>query len=74
MCSVCCFKLKQDVSQVLEKMNQTLTSLASAARKIANKEKAVQDVLLLQQRHGTIMRQAKERQVSLESRLAQWQK
>lgn len=65
---------KQDISQVLEKMNQTLTFLASSARKITNKEKAVQEVLMLQQRHENIMKQARERQASLETRLAQWQK
>ncbi|XP_060128741.1 nesprin-1 isoform X4 [Zootoca vivipara] len=63
-----------DLCQVLEKMNQTLASLSSGSRKIVNKEKASQDVLMLQQRHEMVLRQAKDRQASLEIHLAQWQR
>ncbi|KAH0622390.1 hypothetical protein JD844_024656, partial [Phrynosoma platyrhinos] len=63
-----------DLSQVVEKMNQTLASLSSGSRKITNKEKASQDVLMLQQRHEGVMKQAKDRQASLETHLAQWQR
>ncbi|XP_062833321.1 nesprin-1 isoform X16 [Anolis carolinensis] len=63
-----------DLSQVIEKMNQTLSTLSSGSRKITNKEKAIHDVLMLHQRHENVMRQAKDRQASLETHLAQWQR
>lgn len=66
--------IKQDLSQALEKMKQALASLSSSGRKIANKEKAVQDVLMLQQRHEMAMSQVKDRLASLETHLAQWQR
>ncbi|XP_078239370.1 nesprin-1 isoform X9 [Pogona vitticeps] len=63
-----------DLCQVLEKTSQMLISLSSGSRKIANKEKAAQDVLMLQKKYENIMRQAKDKQASLETHLAQWQR
>lgn len=76
MTIVFCFllQIKQDLSQALEKMRQTLASLSSGGRKMANKEKAVQDILILQQRHEKAMSQVKERLASLETHLSQWQR
>ncbi|KAJ7342117.1 hypothetical protein JRQ81_009049, partial [Phrynocephalus forsythii] len=63
-----------DLYQVLEKMNQPLVSLSSGSRKITNKEKAAQDVLMLQKKYENTMKQVKDKQVSLETHLAQWQR
>uniref|UniRef100_A0A8C5RJ37 Spectrin repeat containing nuclear envelope protein 1 n=1 Tax=Laticauda laticaudata TaxID=8630 RepID=A0A8C5RJ37_LATLA len=63
-----------DLSQDLEKINQALTSLSSCCRKLTNKEKANQDIVMLQQKHENIMKQVKERHDTLETHLVQCQR
>lgn len=74
MASVLLRCIKQDLSQDLERMNQALTSLSSGSRKLTNKEKANQDIVMLQQKHENIMKQVKEKHDSLETHLVQCQR
>lgn len=58
----------------MEKLSNSLASLSACARKLANKEKAAQEVAALQQKHEKVLENAKEKQTLLETLLAQWQK
>ena len=58
----------------MEKLNNTLASVSACARKVANKEKATQEVTALQQKYEKVLENAKEKQTLLETLLAQWQK
>lgn len=58
----------------MEKLNNTLASLSTCARKVTNKEKAAQEVATLQQKYEKVLKNAKEKQTMLETLLAQWQK
>ncbi|KAM6272871.1 nesprin-1 isoform 2-T2 [Spheniscus humboldti] len=63
-----------DLCHTVEKLSNTLASLSACARKVANKEKAAQEVTALQQKHEKVLENAKEKQTLLETLLAQWQK
>ncbi|KAL7987671.1 hypothetical protein Chor_006590, partial [Crotalus horridus] len=63
-----------DLSQDLERMNQALTSLSSGSRKLTNKQKANQDIVMLQQKHENIVKQVKEKYDFLETHLVQCQR
>ncbi|KAM6126873.1 nesprin-1-like [Pterocles gutturalis] len=63
-----------DLCHTVEKLSNTLASLSVCARKVANKEKAAQDVTALQQKYEKVLQGAKEKQTLLETLLAQWQK
>lgn len=58
----------------MEKLGNTLASLSACARKVANKEKTAQEVTVLQQNYEKVLKNAKEKQILLETLLAQWQK
>lgn len=58
----------------MEKLGNTLASLSACARKVANKEKTAQEVTVLQQNYEKVLENAKEKQILLETLLAQWQK
>lgn len=58
----------------MEKLSNPLASLSAFARKVANKEKAAQEVTALQQKYERVLENAKEKQTLLETLLAQWQK
>ncbi|KFQ93584.1 Nesprin-1, partial [Nipponia nippon] len=63
-----------DLCHAVEKLSNTLASLSTCARKVANKEKAAQEVIALQQKYEKVLENAKEKQTLLETLLAQWQK
>ncbi|NWI93355.1 SYNE1 protein, partial [Pitta sordida] len=63
-----------DLCHVVEKLSSTLASLSASVRKLANKEKAAQEVTVLQQKHEKVLANAKKKQTLLETLLAQWQK
>lgn len=58
----------------MEKLSNTLAGLSACARKVANREKAAQEVTVLQQKYEKVLENAKEKQTLLETLLAQWQK
>lgn len=58
----------------MEKLSNPLASLSASVRKVANKEKAAQEVTALQQKYKKVLESAKEKQSLLETLLAQWQK
>ncbi|XP_010140551.1 PREDICTED: nesprin-1-like, partial [Buceros rhinoceros silvestris] len=63
-----------DLCHTVEKLSSSLASLSACARKVANKEKAAQEVTALQQKYEKVLENAKEKQTLLETLLAQWQK
>ncbi|XP_068533204.1 nesprin-1 isoform X9 [Anas acuta] len=63
-----------DLCHTVEKLGNTLASLSACARKVANKEKTAQEVTVLQQNYEKVLKNAKEKQILLETLLARWQK
>ncbi|XP_025939722.1 nesprin-1-like [Apteryx rowi] len=63
-----------DFCHNVEKLSNTLASLSACARKVSNKEKAAQEVAVLQQKYEKVLENTKEKQTLLETLLAQWQK
>ncbi|XP_010018863.1 PREDICTED: nesprin-1-like, partial [Nestor notabilis] len=63
-----------DLCHTVEKLSNSLASLSVCARKVANKEKAAQEVTVLQQKYEKVLENVKEKQILLETLLAQWQK
>ncbi|XP_059684163.1 nesprin-1-like [Gavia stellata] len=63
-----------DLCHTVEKLSNTLASLSACARKVANKEKAAQEVTALQQKYEKVLENAREKQTFLDTLLAQWQK
>ncbi|KAM7172376.1 nesprin-1 isoform 3-T4 [Macrochelys suwanniensis] len=63
-----------DLCQAVGKLNNTVTSLLASAHKVTNKEKAIQEVTVLQERYEKLLVRAEEKQTLLETLLAQWQR
>ncbi len=72
--SLSCVFIFQDVCQQLEKLKGTLLSLSAGARRLSNKEQAERTVAELNTSYDQNIREAKNKQSSLENLLSLWQK
>uniref|UniRef100_UPI00398E76DD nesprin-1 n=1 Tax=Pristiophorus japonicus TaxID=55135 RepID=UPI00398E76DD len=63
-----------EFSQSIEQIKTPLASLSTHARRVSNKDEAVQELSALQQKYEEVQDQAKEEQALLENLLSLWQK
>lgn len=64
----------QDLCQALESLSSSMAALSASAQKVADRGPSVQEAAALQQRYEGTLHQAKERQATLETLRASWQR